>query len=223
MNFKRLATKEYQRLIKCDFGPFSRGDIVLTNCHDSIFAKLIRLKGRVDSNDCKVNHAELYIGSGTNISAELTINIHPIKKFFKGKHDVYVFHNIAISQEQRNAIVAESLVHHGKLYDVLGIIGQAISFLTRSDYFAKLINSKSLLYCSEFLAKIHKKILSRFIPSQNYLSVTPDNIFDFCMIDRDWICSYKLVKNDLNEKELLGILTNVKKENKTKNKTVTKV
>lgn len=195
MSFKKQAKQAYKKLLNDNFRPLNRGDIMLTYCHGSIFAKLIRLKGIVDSGKCHVNHAELYLGSGHSIAAELTVNTHPIKKYFKGKHDVYIFHNAKLTQEQRNAIVAESLVYHGKFYDVLGIVGQALAFLTQMNFWTKTINTRILVYCSEMVAKIYRAVVSNFMPNQDPETVTPDNIYDFCDPNADWICSFKLVRS----------------------------
>lgn len=196
MSFKKIAKREYQELVDSNYGGLVRGDIVLTNCHSSLIAKAIRLKGRKDSGECHVNHAELYIGSGLDIAAELTINIHPIKKFFSGKHDIYVFRNIKLTKEQRNQIVADSFVFHGKLYDILGIFGQALSFLTRIAIFSKLVNSKGLLYCSELVSKVYKQSTDSFLENKDYQTITPDDIYDFCIQNSNvWVCVFELIKD----------------------------
>lgn len=193
MTFKKEAKFKYKKLSETRFAPLLRGDIVLTNHHSSLLAKAIRLKGRKDSGECKVNHAELYIGSGLSIAAELTINIHPIKKFFTGKHDVYVFRNTKLTQAQRNQLVSDSFVFHGRFYDVLGIVGQAMSYLTRMGIWAKLVNSSNSLYCSELVAKVYKQTIP-FLPQRSYKIITPDDIFDYCWGGIDWNCVYTLLK-----------------------------
>ena len=88
VDFKKFAKEEYERLSKNTFEGISRGSIILTNKHKSFFAGLIRMKGRRDSGECFVNHGERYLCYGLSISADLKVNIHPIKKFFNGKYDI---------------------------------------------------------------------------------------------------------------------------------------
>lgn len=196
ISFKEFAKKEYERLEKDNFPPFKRASIVLTNNHTSFFAKLIRWKGKKDSGKCFVNHGERYVCCGLSISADAKVNIHPIKKFFTGNYDIYIFTNFKYSDNDRNKLIYESLKFHGKFYDVRGIFGQAVAFLTGKEKFAKKINNKNLPYCTEMISLVENTILDKLFCNKDPNTITPDNIYDYISKNKDWILSYSLVKKE---------------------------
>lgn len=192
MSHKSQASVAFKSLADSNFAPLKRGDIILANSRASLYNYLISLIARIQSGQANATHCERYLGGGLSISTNVTVSISPIQNFFKGKHDVFIFSNSTYTLEQRNQLVAESLLLHGKIYDFLGVFGQGISFILKQKIWSKLINSKAHLYCSEFIQEVENKVSSA-IPLNFH--ATPDDLHDFLMskeaIALGWLLVYK--------------------------------
>ena len=102
---KKIGPKDiYKKLEEDNFPRFTRGDLIFTNNHKSILARLIRFRGKLEGESPCCNHTEMYLLNGHSIGANKTININSLKRFFKNKHDICVMHNVKISKEGDSTI-----------------------------------------------------------------------------------------------------------------------
>ena len=167
--------KLYKNLSKNNFPLFLRGDIILTNNHKSWFARLIRFAGRLRGSDPRVNHAEMYLANGKSFSADVKMCIHGIKRYFKGKHDIYFYRCVELDDIDRDRLVTEALRWKGKSYDILGIVWQVLDAITGNGYSEKH-NTNKLAYCSELIQRIYWKAIKRKVSRKAIGAATPDNI-----------------------------------------------
>jgi hypothetical protein len=186
----------YKNLEKKNFPMFTRGDIILTNHHKSWLAKLIRFKGKLEGDDPLCNHVEMYLLTGHSIGANRRVDVKGIEKFFKGKHDVYVFHRKGLTSAHCDKLVAEALRYLNKPYNYTGLLWQALDGITFSSFFSGVFNRDFLVYCSELLQRVYKKALNMKIATKKVGSATPDNIMDYLEKQDRWVCKLTMYKKD---------------------------
>jgi len=185
----------YKNLSKDNFPLFLRGDVILTNNHKSLFARLIRFAGRLGGSDPIVNHAEVYLSMGKSFSADRKMCVHGIEQYFKGKHDIYFYRCIELNDEDRDKLVAEAIKKWtGKPYDILGIFWQALDAITGKNYSEKY-NTSKLAYCSELVQRLYWKI-RRKVSKEAIGSATPDDIRIYVDKSKIWKLIFSLKKKD---------------------------
>lgn len=194
------ARKEYSRLENAHFPQFRRGDLIFVKDYSSLYGSLISLKAVKDSGSSDVTHVERYIGDGKTVTQDLKVKCAKIKRFFNGKHDIYVFSNNRYSTNTRNALVAESMIYYGTPYDIKGVFGQACSLFLGNRSYERLINSHNTFYCSEFIYTVENIVLRNETFPNNALEVdvpcTPDQLYDYLVgsVDRGWEIRYSYKK-----------------------------
>jgi len=187
-----LLENLYENMKKDNFPLFLRGDIILTNNHKSLFARLIRFAGRLGGSNPEVNHVEMYLGNGTSFSADAKMCKHDIERYFQGKHDVYFYRCIVLSEDDRNKLSAESQLWEGKPYDVLGIFWQALDAITGNG-FSRKYNTDMLAYCSELIQRIYWKIKRR-VSKKVVGEATPDDIRIYISQSKIWRLVFSIRK-----------------------------
>ena len=184
----------FKQLEKDNFPTFTRGDIVFTNNHRSLLARLIRFRGKVEGETPVCNHVEMYLLNGYSIGANRKVDINSLKRYFNGKHDVIVMHNKKISEEGRDKLVKEALRYLHKPYDSIGIVWQALDCITFSTFFSRVFNKKFFVYCSELLQRVYMTAVRRRISKKKVGAATPNNIFEFVKKHPNWECVFIMRK-----------------------------
>jgi len=182
--FPKSKINQFNELKNNNFFPLTKSDIILIKSY-SLFGKIIRIKSKSDSGHSIYNHAERYFANGRSISQQWNVEIHNIKRFFKGKHSISIWHNDKYTQNQRNTLISNSLIHIGRSYDFLSVLGHFFDWIFRSKYFSKKFNLKHKTNCAEFVTFIERSINS----NSSYKSTeetTPDDIFDYISNHPDW-------------------------------------
>jgi hypothetical protein len=197
-----MNPKEFYKEIESkNFPMLKRGDLIFTNNHHSFFAKAIRFFGRLSGRQPLCNHVEMYVGSGKAFSADYVMKLHQIKRYFSGKHDVYILSRTDLYKDDRDALIAEAMLWEWKPYDVKGIILQALDVITGKKLSEKY-NDEKLAYCSELVQRLYYDALCIKLHSDKCGAVTPDEIFHFISkkdniwttklwvmkIEKTWIC-----------------------------------
>jgi len=195
--------KIYKELQEDNFPLFMRGDNVFTNNHKSNLAFLIRLKAKLKGNEAICNHEELYLYNGKCIGANKKVEIGDLDRFFKGKHDVYIFRDTTLSIKQRNNLVLEAIGYFGTSYDTLGIVWQGLDAITKSTFFSRIFNKKHVVYCSEFIQRITETALQKN-PSLSDVGVgTPNDSLLYKTFSEDFECVFMMKKTNLGDWETL--------------------
>ena len=176
------------------FPLFTRGDIVLTNNHESFLSRLIRLRGKIAGEEHLCSHVELYMMSGHSIGADRKVDLRPLRRFFRGKHDVYVMHHKKLDDCQRDSIVSESLRSLKRPYDYTGLLWQALDGITHTSIFSKLFNRDVFVYCSEFVERVYKKAVNKKVSMKKIGTSTPGDIMLYTVPHKDWACMFSMVK-----------------------------
>ena len=195
---------KYQELKLNNFPMFIRGDIVLTNNLSSIMAFLIRFRAKLKGKEPYCNHEEMYLKNGKCIGANKRIDIGDLDRFFKGKHEVYIFRDVLLSKEERNNLVVEAVGWHGTLYDYLGIVWQALDAITFSTFFSRMFNKDFLYYCSEYIQRVYDKAVQRNPSISDVGCGTPNDSFLYKCFSSDFKCVLMMRKNDEGEWIYLG-------------------
>jgi len=185
----KLKPKEIFKALEArKFNLFRRADIVLTNNHTSLLAKIIRLKDK----GSVVNHAELYGFTGHAIAANNDgININSLNRFFKGNHDVYVFRCKKLSILEASDIFYRACRWLRSPYDWWGIVCQGLDFVSRSTWFSRKFNGSLLPYCSELVQRAYGHIRV----SRKPIGVaTPYNIYSYLDDSKNWKSVFSMVK-----------------------------
>jgi hypothetical protein len=190
---------KYQELKLNNFPMFLRGDIVLTNNLDSMLASLIRFRAKLKGKEPYCNHEEMYLMNGNCIGANKKIDIGDLNRFFTGKHEVYIFRDILLTEEERNKLVIEALRKYGKMYDAFGIVWQALDAITFSTFFSKMFNKDFLYYCSEFVQRVYDKAVQRNPSISDVGCGTPNDSFLYKCFSPDFKCVFMMRKNDDGE------------------------
>ena len=192
-----MNPKEIYKQLKVDnFPMLVRGDIVLTNNIESKIAKLIRLKAKLKGNEAHCNHEEMYLLNGQCIGANKKVEIGDLKRFFDGKHEVYIFRDKLLDTELRNELILEAIKWYGTPYDALGIVWQGLDAVTFSTFFSRTFNKGLLVYCSEFVQRVYWRTL-RMNPSLSEVGVgTPNDSFLFKVWSFNFECVLMLTKSD---------------------------
>ena len=191
--------EKYQELKLNNFPMFLRGDIVLTNNLSSIVASLIRFRAKLKGKEPYCNHEEMYLKNGKCIGANKRIDIEDLDRFFKGKHEVYIFRDLLLSEEERNNLVMEAVGWYGKLYDYLGIVWQALDAITFSTLFSKMFNKGLFCYCSEFIQRVYDNAVQRNPSLSDVGCGTPNDSFLYKCFSPDFKCMFMMKKNDIDE------------------------
>jgi len=193
----------YDALEKDTFPHFHRGDIILTNHLGNFFSTLIRIAGVIKGETPHRSHAEKYLTSGLCIGADKHgVTIKPFRKFFDGKYDVSVYSNTTLTKEQRDCLLKSALWWHGKYYDVVGILWQALDTIFFTDWFSRKFNSVKLPYCSELIERIYIKLPTPESPLHQGIKVSykplgtsiPNDIYEYVEHEKDWECVFKMEK-----------------------------
>jgi len=186
----------YKKLASNNFKMFLRGDIVLTNNIESKIASLIRFRAKLKGNKAYCNHEEMYLMNGKCIGANKKVEIGDLSRFFTGKHEVYIFRDTTLSNEDRNSLVIEAIRYYGKMYDSLGIVWQALDAITFSNFFSKTFNKDIFCYCSEYIQRAYFNALQRNPSISDVGCGTPNDSFIYKCFSSDFKCIFMMKKND---------------------------
>lgn len=197
---KKHPKEFFKFLKKRKFNMFETGDIIFTNNHDHWLAKLIRFKAKRD-NECPMcNHVETYVDDGLSFTADYKMRFHGIKKYFRGKHDIFVIRRKDLSYNDKIKLIREMNKWKGKPYDFLGILWQGLDGLFRTSLFSQLFNKNIFAYCSELEQRIWWGALKITIDDKKVGVSTPNNIFIHLMGNKEWDNIFWMCKSNLTNK-----------------------
>lgn len=172
---------EYLRLLSCDFEPLKRGDLIL-NTRSGLLSQIPKTGFLI----------ELYIGSGLTLSADAKIRIKSLYWLFDNKHNFYVFSRNDIEPNDRCRIISEAFIYWGKFYDVKGIFGQFLEFITGRKRLSNKTKSKHKVNSSELIWKAYNNSGIALTNSKT-ANITPNYIYDWCIRSSRWERVYKFL------------------------------
>lgn len=135
------------------------GDILLTRFPSGgLLAEAIEVgQSLADGHTAIWGHAMRYVGEGRVISQEWRVRLKPLAAW-AGSY-LCRLHNPSYSPEQRRTLVFLALRAEGRLYDVLGLLGQALRGLPLVGSLAsRVVQVPWLTYCSEMVAEHERRV-----------------------------------------------------------------
>ncbi len=155
-----MTKNEYIKFLKENkFPGFQRADIIVTSSN-SLLSKLIRWGERIGEEEKSVvSHIELYAFNGFTISQDWECRFQPLTDHFNGREKVWLIKPLALSDESRNAVLAEAVKDTiaGKEYDTTQILGFLFYKLTSWKKLKQLVQVPKKEVCSTAVMKWYKK------------------------------------------------------------------
>ena len=152
-------------------GPLGRGILL---------AESLQLDGPAEWS-----HAMTYSGGGRCISQDWTIREISLRQYTGAYLRAYI---PPYPRERLQDLVSQMRRHLGRPYDVPGILGQLLTSLTGLVWFARVIETPWLTYCSEFVCSEMRRHLDRdYLLGHRTCQVTPDAM-DLWMSAQGWPC-----------------------------------
>lgn len=165
------------------------GDIILTR-DDSFISKAIRRFGREKNEPALVSHAGVFICERHVIEALFSgVKTTLFPRGFWGS-EFLVASPLNVNDFQREMIASKALNFSARTYGFTKIFGQALDYLSGSDFFtSKIFVMDRFPICSYVVAEAYAALGKTFgVPTK---STTPDDILDFILDHPD---KYHLVE-----------------------------
>ena len=163
------------------------GDILCTSFPgSSLLADGIRIGQSLAGGETAIfGHAMRFVGAGLVISQEWRVALKPLSAW--SGQVVCRLHNPRYGQEERDQLVWLAKRAEGRLYDILGLVGQGLrGLLSRIPWggqylgngAADLIQVPWLTYCSEMVAEHQRRVDPGFMP--DIPKPAPDEMMKWC-------------------------------------------
>jgi hypothetical protein len=163
------------------------GDIVLF-AGETWTAKAIRkCQTSRGEEPTEVNHVGIMVSDTHLVEALARIRLNPIQKYINNpEYKLYIFRINRLTQVERYLLAGWAKAQVGKWYAPLKITAHLgdwllnLPFKTNARIFRRLIFTRSMLICSELVARGYWEILKYKFLNLDPEEVTPDDIFDHC-------------------------------------------
>lgn len=168
----------HQRLVRSGWAGLCRADIINTLDPDSaLSAGILASQEAILEAPAGWSHSMRYLGRDQVLDQQASLQVRGLEDYIG--HFVRVYHNPLYNMDQRNKLVAESLVWHGTRYD-LKLIGAhlAEAFLGK-DGLAEELHDPDKMDCSEGVC-IHQRMVDENFMGRRACQVMPQEIDDFC-------------------------------------------